>query len=72
MSRRQAMKRGLFVTVSLDEYAPEGHLLRAVDRYLDLIEFRMCLAVGDTNYGVAAMLAWLVDKKDRPARFGLG
>jgi transposase len=40
MMGRQATKRELFVSVSLDEYVPEDHLLRAVDRYLDLSEFR--------------------------------
>ncbi len=36
----QATKRKYFVSVSLDEYVPEDHLLRAVDHYLVLIEFQ--------------------------------
>jgi len=44
MIGRQATKRELFVMISLDEYVSEDHLLRAVDRYLDLSEFRLCLA----------------------------
>jgi hypothetical protein len=40
MMGRQATKRELFVMISLDEYVPENHLLRAVGRYLDLAEFR--------------------------------
>jgi hypothetical protein len=40
MMGRQATKREYFVSVSLDEYVPEDHLLRAVDHYLDLSEFR--------------------------------
>jgi transposase len=47
----QATKRELFVMISLDEYVPEDHLLRAVDRYLDLSEFRLCLA--DNPAGMA-------------------
>lgn len=33
---RQETKRALFVLISLNEYVPEDHLLRAVDHYLDL------------------------------------
>lgn len=43
MMGRQLPKRELFVTLSLEEYVPEDHLLRAVDRYLDLSEFRQNL-----------------------------
>lgn len=48
---RQASKRELFVSISLDEYVPEDHLLRAVDRYLDLSEFRLCLADSYSHTG---------------------
>lgn len=41
---RQATKREIFVVLSLEEYVPGNHLLRAVDRYLDLSEFRLSLA----------------------------
>ena len=51
MMGRQATKRELFVSVSLDEYVPEGHLLRAVDRYLDLSEFRANLADSYSHTG---------------------
>jgi transposase len=47
----QATKRELFVMISLDEYVPEDHLLRAVDRYLDLSEFRLCLADSYSHTG---------------------
>lgn len=47
----QATKRELFVSVSLDEYVPEDHLLRALDRYLDLSEFRQNLAASYSNTG---------------------
>lgn len=47
----QATKRELFVSLSLDEYVPEDHLLRAVDRYLDLSEFRQNLAESYSNTG---------------------
>lgn len=48
---RQATKRELFVSVSLDEYVPEDHLLRAVDRHLDLSEFRQNLAMSYSHIG---------------------
>jgi transposase len=51
MMGRQATKRELFVSISLDEYVPEDHLLRAVDRYLDLSEFRGNLAVSYSHTG---------------------
>jgi transposase len=51
MMGRQATKRELFVSVSLDEYVPEDHLLRAVDRHLDLSEFRQNLAVSYSHTG---------------------
>jgi transposase len=44
MMGRQATKREYFVSISLDEYVPEDHLLRAVDHYLDLTEFRRHIA----------------------------
>ena len=34
--RHHAAKNELSGSISLDEYVPEDHLLRAVDRYLDL------------------------------------
>lgn len=51
MMGRQATKRELFVSVSLDEYVPEDHLLRAVDRYLDLSDFRANLADSYSHTG---------------------
>ena len=51
MMGRQATKRELFVSVSLDEYVPEDHLLRAVDRCLDLSEFRQSLAESYSHTG---------------------
>jgi hypothetical protein len=37
-------KRKLFVMISLEEYVPKDPLLRAVDRYVDLGQLRLCLA----------------------------
>jgi len=51
MMGRQATKRELFVMISLDEYVPKDHLLRAVDRYLDLGEFRESLAESYSRTG---------------------
>lgn len=51
MMGHQATKRELFVTVSLEDYVPEDHLLRAVDRYLDLSEFRLSLADSYSHTG---------------------
>jgi transposase len=44
MMGRQATKREYFVSISLHEYVPEDHLLRAVDHFLDLSEFRQHVA----------------------------
>ena len=51
MMGRQATKRELFVSISLDEYVPDDHLLRAVDRYLDLSAFRQDLAESYSHTG---------------------
>lgn len=51
MMGRQTAKRELFVTVSLEEFVPEDHLLRAVDRYLDLSEFRQNLCESYSHTG---------------------
>jgi hypothetical protein len=40
----QATKQEYFVSVSLGEYVPEEHFLRAVDHFLDLSEFRQHIA----------------------------
>lgn len=51
MMGHQATKRELFVSISLEDYVPEDHLLRAVDRYLDLSEFRAHLADSYSHTG---------------------
>ena len=51
MMGRQETKRELFVLISLNEYVPEDHLLRAVDQYLDLSEFRENLAQSYSHTG---------------------
>lgn len=37
--------------ISLDKYVPENHLLRTVDRYFDLSEFRVCLSDSYSHTG---------------------
>lgn len=51
MMGRQETKRELFVLISLNEYVPEDHLLRAVERYLDLSEFRESLVQSYSHTG---------------------
>lgn len=51
MMGRQSTKREMFVSISLEDYVPEDHLLRAVDRYLDLSEFRQNLAESYSHTG---------------------
>jgi transposase len=51
MMGHQSTKRELFVSISLEDYVPEDHLLRAVDRYLDLSEFRQNLAGSYSHTG---------------------
>jgi transposase len=51
MMGHQATKREYFVSISLDEYVPEDHLLRAVDHHLDLSEFRQHMACTYSHTG---------------------
>jgi transposase len=51
MRGRQETKRELFVLISLNEYVPQDHLLRVVDQYLDLAEFRENLAQSYSHTG---------------------
>lgn len=51
MMGHQSTKRELFVSISLEDYVPEDHLLRAMDRYLDLSEFRQNLAESYSHTG---------------------
>ena len=62
MMGRQATKRELFVSISLEDYVPEDHLLRAVDRYLDLSEFRQSLA---ESYSHTCLLYTSPSPRDR-------
>jgi transposase len=48
---RQATKRECFVSISLEEYVPQDHLLRVVDRFLDPSEFRQSLAGSYSHTG---------------------
>jgi hypothetical protein len=40
MMGRQLVPRQRTELVNLEEFVPQEHLLRAIDRYLDLTEFR--------------------------------
>jgi transposase len=51
MIGRQATKRECFVSISLEEYVPQDRLLRVVDRFLDLSEFRQSLAGSYSHTG---------------------
>lgn len=44
MMGHQVVHRGRTEVINLDEFVPQHHLLRAVDRYLDLAEFRRHLS----------------------------
>jgi transposase len=51
MIGRQATKRECFVSISPEEYVPQDHLLRVVERFLDLSEFRQSLAGSYSHTG---------------------
>jgi transposase len=51
MIGRQATKRECFVSISLEEYVAQDHLLRVVDWFLDLSEFRQSLAGSYSHTG---------------------
>jgi hypothetical protein len=44
MMGHQVAQQERFEIINLEEFVPQDHLLRAVDRYLDLAEFRAHLA----------------------------
>jgi transposase len=44
MGRRQVEQRVLFYKFSLDAHVPTDHLLRAIDRFVDLSKVRRGLA----------------------------
>jgi transposase len=43
MGDRQVMQEGLFYEFSLEKHVPEDHLLRVIDRFVDLEELRVQL-----------------------------
>jgi transposase len=51
MMGRQVAQRERYELINLDEFVPQDHLLRAVDRYLDLTEFRAHLASSYSQMG---------------------
>ena len=51
MMGRQATKRECFVSIRLDDYVPQEHFLRVVDRFLDLSELRQSLASSYSHTG---------------------
>ena len=44
MGRASGEQNELFYDIRLEDYVPRGHLLRAIDRHLDLSELRHHLA----------------------------
>lgn len=46
---RQVAQRERYELIHLDGFVPQDHLVRAVDHYLDLTEFRDHLARGVIN-----------------------
>ena len=44
MGPRQVEEAALFYEFSLDGHVPEDHLLRSIDRFVDLSELRRMLA----------------------------
>lgn len=51
MGERMAMQARLFYEFRLEEYVPAGHLLRAIDRFVDLSDLRRHLAAFYSSTG---------------------
>ena len=51
MGERMAMQARLFYEFRLEEYVPAGHLLRAIDRFVDLSDLRRHLATFCSSTG---------------------
>ena len=44
MGPRQEAQAALFYEFSLGDHVPQDHLLRSIDRFVDLTSIRACLA----------------------------
>ncbi len=55
MGERTVMQESLFYAFSLERHVPPDHLLRSIDRFVDLSGVRA--------YGTAENLAWLVHER---------
>jgi len=44
MGERRVMQEALFYGFSLDRHVPDNHMLRRIDRFVDLLEVRVHLA----------------------------
>ncbi len=51
MGPRQGAQGALFYEFSIEEFVPRDHLLRGIDRFLDLSEVRPLLASLDSSHG---------------------
>ena len=56
------MQEALFYEFSIERHVPADHLLRSIDRFVDMSGLRSHLAA-DSAYGSAEMLAWLVHER---------
>jgi hypothetical protein len=51
MGERRMMQEALFYGFSLERHVPDGHLLRKIDRFLDLSEVRAHLGPYYSTWG---------------------
>ena len=51
MGERRVMQEALFYGFSLERHVPDGHLLRKIDRFLDLSEVRAHLGPDHSDVG---------------------
>ena len=54
MGARQVAQGALFYDFSIDDFVPEDHLLRAIDRFVDLRDIRELLAPYYSAMGITA------------------
>ncbi len=56
MGERRVMQEALFYGFSLERHVPDGHLLRKIDRFVDLSEVRAHLGPTIARSGVPRLI----------------
>jgi hypothetical protein len=75
---KQEAQGALFYEFSIEDHVSQDHLLRSIDRFVDLSSIRDRVKgkfdmhperiIADMAYGSGPMLGWLTGSQDRPAQ----